>query len=37
MIDKLEAIQDRYMYLEEQMSDPEVISDMSKYKKISKE
>jgi peptide chain release factor 1 len=37
MIDKLEAIQDRYMYLEEQMSDPEVISDMNKYKKISKE
>ena len=37
MIDKLEAIQDRYMYLEEQMSDPDIISDMSKYKKISKE
>lgn len=37
MIDKLEAIQDRYMYLEEQMSDPDIISDMSKYKKVSKE
>jgi peptide chain release factor 1 len=37
MIDKLEAIQDRYFYLEEQMADPEVIGDMSKYKKVSKE
>lgn len=37
MIDKLEAIQDRYYYLEEQMSDPEVISDMDRYTKISKE
>lgn len=37
MLDKLEAIQDRYYYLEEQLADPEVISDMDKYKKISKE
>ena len=37
MIDKLEAIQDRYYYLEEQMTDPEIVSDMSRYKKISKE
>lgn len=37
MIDQLEAIKERYIYLEEQMSDPEIISDMSKYKKISKE
>ena len=37
MLDKLEAIQDRYYHLEEQLSDPEVIADMSKYKKISKE
>ncbi|NET34656.1 MAG: peptide chain release factor 1 [Cyanothece sp. SIO1E1] len=37
MIDKLEAIQDRYYYLEEQLSDPEVISDMKRYKKIGKE
>ncbi len=37
MIDKLEAIQDRFYYLEEQMSDPEVISDMGRYKKVSKE
>ncbi len=37
MIDKLAAIRDRFYYLEEQLSDPEVISDMSRYKKISKE
>ncbi len=37
MIDKLEAIQDRFFYLEEQMADPEVISDMDRYKKVSKE
>ncbi len=37
MLDKLEAIQDRYYHLEEQMSDPEVIADMSRYKKVSKE
>jgi len=37
MIDKLEAIRDRFYYLEEQMADPAVISDMDRYKKISKE
>jgi len=37
MIDKLEAIQDRYYYLEEQMADPEVITDVERYTKISKE
>ena len=37
MIDKLEAIQDRYYYLEEQLSDPEVIADMGRFKKVSKE
>lgn len=37
MLDKLEAIQDRYIYLEEQLSDPSVISDMDRFKKISKE
>ncbi len=37
MIDKLEAIQDRFFYLEEQMADPAVISDMDRYKKVSKE
>ncbi len=37
MLDKLGAIQDRYFYLEEQLSDPEVITDMKRFKKISKE
>lgn len=37
MIDKLEAIQDRYYYLEEQLADPDVIADMKKYKNVSKE
>ena len=37
MLDKLEAIQDRYFYLEEQLADPEVVTDMNKYKKVSKE
>ena len=37
MIDKLEAIQERYNYLEEQLSDPNVVSDMNRYKKINKE
>lgn len=37
MIDKLEAIYDKYKYVEEQMSDPEIISDMDRYRKVSKE
>jgi peptide chain release factor 1 len=37
MIDKLEEIRNRYYLLEEQMADPDVISDMDRYKKISKE
>ncbi len=37
MLDKLEAIRDRYYYLEEQLSDPAVLADMNKYKKIGKE
>jgi peptide chain release factor 1 len=37
MLDKLEAIKERYIYLEEQLADPDVISDMNRYKKISKE
>lgn len=37
MLDKLEAIHERYIYLEEQLSDPSVTSDMNKFKKISKE
>jgi len=37
MLDKLQAIKDRYIYLEEQMSDPALISDMGRYRKVSKE
>lgn len=37
MLDKLEAIQDRYYYLEEKLSDPEVLSDMKQFAKINKE
>ncbi len=36
MLDKLEAIKERYLTLEEQMSDPEIVVDPSKYRKISK-
>ncbi len=37
MIEKLEAIENRYYQLEERMADPEVISDNERYTKISKE
>ena len=37
MQDKLEAIQDRYYYLEERLSDPDVISDMKIFAKTNKE
>jgi len=37
MLDKLEAIKERYYQLEEQLSDPDIMSDMDRYTKISKE
>jgi len=37
MLEKLEAIQDRFFYLEEQLSDPQVISDMKRFAKTNKE
>lgn len=37
MLDKLDSLKDRYKNLEEQMSDPEVIMDMDRYAKVSKE
>lgn len=37
MFDKLVAIEEKYHLLEEQLSDPELISDISKYKRINKE
>ena len=37
MIDKLEAIKERWQYLEEQLSDPEIISNVKKFSSIHKE
>lgn len=37
MVDKLEAIVDRYHQLEESLADPEVLSDMKRYAKVSKQ
>ena len=37
MLDKLKAIHERYVYLEEQLSDPSVVNDQSKSKKVSKD
>ena len=37
MLDKLQAIHERFIYLEEQLADPSVISDMGRYKKVNKE
>lgn len=37
MLDKLEAIIDRYQYLEEKLSDPGVIADQKQFAKINKE
>jgi peptide chain release factor 1 len=37
MLEKLEAIHSRFMDVEEKLADPEVVSDMSLYSKLSKE
>jgi len=37
LIEKLEAIKERYQYLEEQLSDPELIADIKKYSQTNKE
>lgn len=37
ILDKLDSLKDQYKNLEEQMSDPEVITDMTRYARISKE
>ncbi len=37
MLDKLEAIHNNFLHLEEQMSDPAVLNDQSKYAQVSKE
>lgn len=37
MIEKLQGIEEKYYNLEEQMSNPEIISDVARYKKVSAE
>ena len=37
MLDKLQAIRDKYLHLEEQLSDPSIVSDMDKSKRVNKE
>ena len=37
MIDKLEAIKNNFLTLEEQMADPDIINDQKRYREISKE
>ncbi len=37
MLEKLEAIQEKYHHLEERLSDPEVLSDMKLFARINKE
>ncbi len=37
MLDKLNAIHERYIYLEEQLSDPEIFADQARFTKVNKE
>ena len=37
MLDKLEAIQERFYYLEERLSDPQLIADQKEYAKVNKD
>lgn len=37
MLEKLEAIHQRYIEIQQQMNDPEIISDMKRYIKLSKD
>jgi len=37
MLDKLKDIAEKYYHLEERLTDPEVVTDMKKYKKVSQE
>ncbi len=37
MIEKLSAIRDKYVYLEEQLSDPSIAGDQDKMRKVNKE
>ncbi len=37
MLDKLIALREKYIYLEEQLSDPNIIADQDKMRKVNKE
>ncbi len=37
MLDKLHSIYERYVHIEEQLSNPEVVTDIKKYTKLNKE
>ncbi|HWR00421.1 MAG TPA: peptide chain release factor 1 [Chlorobaculum sp.] len=37
MFDKLQSIKDKYQTIEQQLSDPEVVSDQSRFRKLNKE
>ncbi|NTV25687.1 MAG: peptide chain release factor 1 [Chlorobiaceae bacterium] len=37
MFDKLQSIKDKYQTLEQQLSDPEVVSDQPRFRKLNKE
>lgn len=37
MLDKLQAIREKYLHLEEQLSDPGIVADMDKSKRVNKE
>lgn len=37
LIEKLQSIKDRFLYLEQLLADPETISDMKKFKKVNME
>jgi peptide chain release factor 1 len=37
MLDKLSAIYDRFLYIQEQLSDPAVAGDMDRFRKLNKE
>lgn len=37
MLDKLKAIEDKFLYIQDQLSDPSVIADMDKWSKLNKE
>ena len=37
MLEKLEAINEKFLEIEQQMNDPEVMNDMKHYVKLSKD